>query len=74
LINLVDTLPSATVKLMCGRAPTSIIREFTGGDPSIQRGLNAMFADQKNWPQPQKQSFRIRPEIKNFIRRAIEAA
>ena len=52
----------------------NLVAEFTGGDPSIQRGLNAMYADQENWPQPQKQSFGIRPEIENFIRRAMEAA
>jgi DNA-binding transcriptional MerR regulator len=52
----------------------NLVAEFSGGDPSIQRGLNAMYADQENWPQPQKQGFSIRPEIENFIRRAIEAA
>ena len=52
----------------------NLVAEFSGGDPSIQHGLNAMYADQENWPQPQKQSFGIRPEIENFIRRAMEAA
>lgn len=52
----------------------NLVAEFTGGDPAIQRGLNAMYADQENWRHPQKQSFAIRPEIHAFIRRAIEAA
>jgi MerR family transcriptional regulator, thiopeptide resistance regulator len=51
----------------------NLIAEFTGGDAAIQRGLNAMYADQDNWPEPQKQSHGIRPEIEEFIRRASEA-
>ena len=52
----------------------NLVAEFTGGDPAIQRGLNAMYADQENWRHPGEQSFAIRPEIHAFIRRAIEAA
>jgi hypothetical protein len=50
------------------------IAEFTGGDPAIQRGLNSMYADRGNWPEPQKKSFGIRPEIEDFIRSAAEAS
>jgi hypothetical protein len=39
------------------------VAEFTGGDPAIQGGLNAMYADQENWPQPQKQNFAIRQKF-----------
>lgn len=52
----------------------SLVAEFTGGNLAIQQGLNAMYSDQENWPQLQKQSFGIRPEIEDFIRRAAEAA
>ena len=52
----------------------SLVAEFTGGDPAVQSGLNTLYADQENWPQPQKQSFGIKPEIENFIRQAAEAA
>jgi MerR family transcriptional regulator, thiopeptide resistance regulator len=51
----------------------NLVVEFTGGDPTIQGGLNKMYADQDNWPQTQKRSFAIRPEIQDFIRRAAEA-
>src|SRR5215472_1955427 len=29
---------------------TELVRGFTGGDPEIQKGLNKMYADRKNWP------------------------
>ena len=51
----------------------NLIAEFTGGDAAIQSGLNAMYADRKNWPEPKKRSFGIRPEVKDFIRSAAEA-
>ena len=67
--HLTKRLPSSA-----GLRWRNLVAEFTGGDPAIQRGLNAMYADQDNWPQPQKQSFGIRPEIHDFIRRAAEAS
>jgi MerR family transcriptional regulator, thiopeptide resistance regulator len=51
----------------------NLIAEFTGGDPAIQSGLNSMYADRGNWPEQQKKSFEIRPEIEDFIRSAAEA-
>ena len=27
-----------------------LVAGFTGGDPGIQKGLNAMYADEANWP------------------------
>ncbi len=50
-----------------------LVSGFTGGDPEIQKGLNAMYADQANWPAEQKQNWQIRPEIQTFIRRAMKA-
>ena len=49
-----------------------LVGEFTGGDPEIQKGLNAMYADQKNWPAERKQ-YQIKPEIQEFIDRAMHA-
>lgn len=50
-----------------------LLAEFTGGDPEIQRGLNAMYADQDNWPAAQRGHFAIRPEIQAFIAAAQRA-
>jgi DNA-binding transcriptional MerR regulator len=51
-----------------------LVEGFTGGDPEIQKGLNAMYADQANWPGERKQAFGIRPEIQDFIHKALKAA
>ncbi len=50
-----------------------LLRGFTGGDPEIQKGLNAMYADQENWPAGPKQKWQIRPEIQSFITKAMKA-
>jgi DNA-binding transcriptional MerR regulator len=52
----------------------ALVAEFTGGDPGIQKGLNAMYADQANWPQGPKQNWQIRPEIQDFIMKAMKCA
>jgi DNA-binding transcriptional MerR regulator len=49
-----------------------LVSEFTGGDPEIQNGLNKMYADQNNWPEPQRRH-QIKPEIQEFITRAMKA-
>ena len=51
-----------------------LVGEFTGGDPEIQKGLNAMYSDQGNWPKPQRRQYQIKPEIQDFIVRAMKAA
>ena len=50
-----------------------LVSGFTGGDPEIQRGLNAMWADKANWPAPQRERYTVRPEIQDFIERAMRA-
>jgi DNA-binding transcriptional MerR regulator len=50
-----------------------LLAGFTGGDPEIQRGLNQMWADQPNWPEPQRTSYQIKPEVQAFIMRAMKA-
>jgi DNA-binding transcriptional MerR regulator len=49
-----------------------LVGEFTGGNPEIQKGLNKMYADQDNWPEKQKQNWRIKPEIMTFIIAAMK--
>lgn len=50
-----------------------LVGEFTGGDAQIQKGLNAMYADQGNWPAATKSAYGIKPEIMDFITRAMRA-
>ena len=49
-----------------------LMGEFTGGNPEIQKGLNKMYADQDNWPEPQRQNWGIKPEITAFIMAAMK--
>jgi DNA-binding transcriptional MerR regulator len=51
-----------------------LLGEFTGGDPQIQQGLNAMYADQSNWPPATQKAHAIKPEIIDFITTAMRAA
>jgi DNA-binding transcriptional MerR regulator len=50
-----------------------LLEGFTGGDPEIQKGLNTMWADQKNWPSPQRERYTIKPEIQDYIMKAMKA-
>lgn len=49
----------------------NLLAEFTGGDPEIQKGLNKMWADQANWPDQRARSFQVKPEVQDFIMRAM---
>ena len=49
-----------------------LVGEFTGGDPEVQRGLNTMYADQPNWPAATQKAYAIKPEIMEFIMRAMK--
>ncbi len=51
----------------------TLLSGFTGGDPEIAKGLNAMYADRANWPQEQKERVNIKPEIWAFIQKAFAA-
>lgn len=50
-----------------------LLEGFTGGDPEIQKGLNKMWADQANWPDPQARSFKIKPEVQDLVMKAMRA-
>ena len=51
-----------------------LVEAFTSGDAEIQKGLNAMYADQANWPKGPKRNWQIRPEIQGFIMKAMKCA
>jgi len=50
-----------------------LLEGFTGGDPEIQRGLNKMWADQANWPDQSLRTYKIKPEVQEFIMKAMRA-
>ena len=51
-----------------------LIEDFTGGDPDILEGLQAMIADRANWPAEAKAAARATPEAEEFINKAVRAA
>jgi len=65
-----DDPASPRAQALAGRW-RALVNEFTGGDPEIQRGLNRMWSDQHNWPADAGQGFRIRPEVQDFIVKAM---
>jgi hypothetical protein len=50
---------------------SSLIEEFTGGDPGIRENLRRLYADQANWPASFQKPYS--DEVGAFIRRAQEA-
>lgn len=50
-----------------------LLEGFTGGDPEIQKGLNKMWADQANWPDQTLRAYKIKPEVQDFIIKAMRA-
>ncbi len=51
----------------------ALVEQFTGGDPEIQKGLNAMWSDSANWPKDVKAQSFMRPELQEFMRKALTA-
>ena len=49
-----------------------LVDQFTGGDPEIQKGLNAMWNDSANWPANAKAQSFVRPELQAYMRKALE--
>jgi DNA-binding transcriptional MerR regulator len=49
----------------------TLVAGFTGGDPEVQKGLNRMWADKANWPDGDAKRFEIKPEIQDFIVKAM---
>ena len=50
-----------------------LLAGFTGGNPEIQKGLNRMWSNQGNWPEPQKSAYSIKPEVQSFIMKAMKS-
>lgn len=47
----------------------NLVGEFTGGNPEIQKGLNKMYADEKNWQTDWKKPFS--DDVQQFIMKAM---
>ena len=50
-----------------------LVDDFTGGDPDILAGLEAMMSDRANWPAEAKAATLSTPEGEAFIKKAVEA-
>jgi DNA-binding transcriptional MerR regulator len=50
-----------------------LVEGFTGGNREVQKGLNAMYKDQHNWPRPAQQQYGSKPELMDFIRKTLAA-
>jgi len=50
-----------------------LVHQFTGGDPEIQKGLNAMWADSANWPQGSEAARYVKPEIHDYMVKVLRA-
>ncbi|HEX6599143.1 MAG TPA: MerR family transcriptional regulator [Gemmatimonadaceae bacterium] len=48
-----------------------LLAGFTGGDPEIQKGLNKMWQDKQNWPAADRERVTVKPEIQEFIMKAM---
>jgi len=64
---------SATAQALAARWRT-LVEGFTGGDQEIQKGLNKMWADKENWPKQERERFTIKPELQEFIVKAMKSA
>ena len=48
-----------------------LVGQFTGGDPEIQKGLNKMYADEKNWQTEWKKPFS--DDVRDWITEAMKS-
>jgi MerR family transcriptional regulator, thiopeptide resistance regulator len=51
----------------------AMVEQFTGGDPEIQKGLNAMWNDSASWPKDVKAQSFVRPELQAYMKKALAA-
>jgi DNA-binding transcriptional MerR regulator len=68
-----DDPASANAQALAARWRT-LVEGFTGGDPEIQKGINRMWADKANWPEGDAKRFQIKPEIQEFMVKAMKCA
>jgi MerR family transcriptional regulator, thiopeptide resistance regulator len=64
---------SETAQQLLGRW-RALIEAFTGADAEIQKGLNRMYSDTPNWPAERREKFGVRPEVQDFINKAMAAS
>lgn len=50
---------------------SSLVAGFTGGDPEIQKGLNRLYADERNWPANFQKPFS--DEVADYMKQAMKA-
>jgi len=48
-----------------------LVHDFTGGDPEILKGLEAMMKDKPNWPEGARKGNFARPELQEFLTKAL---
>ena len=65
-----DDPAGPTAQALAARWRT-LVEGFTGGDPEIQKGLNAMWHDNANWPAEERARFHIDPRVQEFIVAAL---
>ena len=63
-------LPAAERGQQLAERWRGLLRQFTGGDPGIQAGLNKMYADEANWKTEWKKPFS--DEVQQFIYAAMK--
>lgn len=53
---------------------TSLVEQFTGGDPGVTKGLNKLYQDRQNWPATAKQQMApfSNPQVCDYMNKAIE--
>jgi DNA-binding transcriptional MerR regulator len=50
-----------------------LLEQFTGGDPEIQKGLNAMWADSANWPADSEAKKFVKPGVQEYMMKVFRA-
>jgi len=66
-------MPLKQIKSLLAARWSKLLEGFTGGDPEIQKGLNKMWADQANWPEASLRAYKVKPEVQEFIMKAMRA-
>jgi DNA-binding transcriptional MerR regulator len=51
-----------------------LVHDFTGGDPEILKGLQAMMKDKANWPEGAQKGNFAKPELQEFLTKALACA
>ena len=52
----------------------SLVEQFTGGDPEIQQGVNAMWADSARWPKQSEATRFAKPEVHEYMVKVMRAS